>query len=163
MPSGVPVPHTFCSSFPPHSSLSPFSLFLTLLSSKIPNTGEKQVEITDLPDWAQPAFKGMKSLNRVQSRVSDCALYSSENMLVCAPTGAWGCLGGGVRQGCWGLGRGEEDTTAQDRRGECRLCKLYSCTSACFLSFNPESHNNTHHTPNTRTPPQVLVRPTLLC
>lgn len=49
--------------------------------------GEKQVEITDLPDWAQPAFKGMKSLNRVQSRVSDCALYSSENMLVCAPTG----------------------------------------------------------------------------
>jgi len=30
----------------------------------------------------------MTSLNRVQSRVSDCALYSSENMLVCAPTGA---------------------------------------------------------------------------
>jgi hypothetical protein len=60
--------------------------------------GEKQVEIADLPDWAQPAFKGMKSLNRVQSKVSDCALYSSENMLVCAPTGeaaaahrAWGC------------------------------------------------------------------------
>lgn len=50
--------------------------------------GEKQVEIADLPDWAQPAFKGMKSLNRVQSKVSDCALYSSENMLVCAPTGA---------------------------------------------------------------------------
>lgn len=45
------------------------------------------MEIADLPDWAQPAFKGMKSLNRVQSKVSDCALYSSENMLVCAPTG----------------------------------------------------------------------------
>lgn len=44
---------------------------------------------TDLPDWAQPAFGGMTSLNRVQSRVSDCALYSSENMLVCAPTGEW--------------------------------------------------------------------------
>jgi len=31
---------------------------------------------------------GMTSLNRVQSRVADSALYSSENMLVCAPTGA---------------------------------------------------------------------------
>lgn len=48
---------------------------------------EKLVGIKDLPDWAQPAFGGMQSLNRVQSRVSDCALYSSENMLVCAPTG----------------------------------------------------------------------------
>jgi len=28
------------------------------------------------------------SLACVQSRVSECALYSSENMLVCAPTGA---------------------------------------------------------------------------
>ncbi|KAF6257784.1 RNA helicase, activating signal cointegrator 1 [Scenedesmus sp. NREL 46B-D3] len=50
--------------------------------------GEKLVAITDLPDWAQPAFGGMQSLNRVQSRVCDTALYSSENMLVCAPTGA---------------------------------------------------------------------------
>jgi pre-mRNA-splicing helicase BRR2 len=49
--------------------------------------GEKLVAITDLPDWAQPAFGGMQSLNRVQSRVCDTALYSSENMLVCAPTG----------------------------------------------------------------------------
>lgn len=45
------------------------------------------MEISELPDWAQPAFKGMKALNRVQSKVADCALYSSENMLVCAPTG----------------------------------------------------------------------------
>jgi pre-mRNA-splicing helicase BRR2 len=49
--------------------------------------GEKLVAISDLPDWAQPAFGGMQSLNRVQSRVCDTALYSSENMLVCAPTG----------------------------------------------------------------------------
>lgn len=66
--------------------------------------GEKQVEISELPDWAQPAFKGMKSLNRVQSKVSDCALYSSENMLVCAPTGAcFGACCGGVTLGfvCW--------------------------------------------------------------
>lgn len=50
--------------------------------------GEELVEIGSLPDWAQPGFKGMKSLNRIQSRVYDCALFSSENMLVCAPTGA---------------------------------------------------------------------------
>ncbi|PSC69011.1 U5 small nuclear ribonucleo 200 kDa helicase-like [Micractinium conductrix] len=50
--------------------------------------GEQLVDITALPEWAQPGFKGMKALNRIQSRVCDCALYSSENMLVCAPTGA---------------------------------------------------------------------------
>lgn len=49
--------------------------------------GEALVEISSLPEWAQPGFKGMKALNRIQSRVCDCALYSSENMLVCAPTG----------------------------------------------------------------------------
>jgi hypothetical protein len=66
--------------------------------------GEKQVEISELPGWAQPAFKGMKALNRVQSKVSDCALYSSENMLVCAPTGeCFGACCGGVFLGfvCW--------------------------------------------------------------
>jgi pre-mRNA-splicing helicase BRR2 len=50
--------------------------------------GEQLVEISSLPEWAQPGFKGMKALNRIQSRVCECALYSSENMLVCAPTGA---------------------------------------------------------------------------
>lgn len=65
---------------------------------------EKLLTIQELPEWAQPAFGGMQSLNRVQSRVSDCALYSSENMLVCAPTGGcwchfnYHCLG----QQCWG-------------------------------------------------------------
>jgi len=41
-----------------------------------------------MPEWAQPAFKGMKTLNRIQSRIYDCALFSAENMLICAPTGA---------------------------------------------------------------------------
>ncbi|EFN58670.1 hypothetical protein CHLNCDRAFT_140958 [Chlorella variabilis] len=50
--------------------------------------GETLVDISSLPEWAQPGFKGMKSLNRIQSRVCDTALYSAENMLVCAPTGA---------------------------------------------------------------------------
>lgn len=30
---------------------------------------EKDVLITELPEWMQPAFVGMKSLNRIQSRV----------------------------------------------------------------------------------------------
>ncbi len=62
--------------------------------------GEKLVAIEELPDWAQPAFAGMKSLNRVQSTVSDAALYSSENMLICAPTGGWvvGWQGGRWRE-----------------------------------------------------------------
>ncbi|EYU41212.1 hypothetical protein MIMGU_mgv1a000056mg [Erythranthe guttata] len=50
--------------------------------------GEKLVKISDIPDWAQPAFKGMSQLNRVQSRVYETALFSAENILLCAPTGA---------------------------------------------------------------------------
>ena len=49
---------------------------------------EKLRDIAALPEWCAPAFEGVKSLNRVQSRVCDCALFSSENMLVSAPTGA---------------------------------------------------------------------------
>lgn len=50
--------------------------------------GEEFVRITDMPDWAQPAFPEMKSLNRVQSRVYETALFTPENLLLCAPTGA---------------------------------------------------------------------------
>ena len=32
-------------------------------------SGEKDVAIADLPDWMHPAFKGMKTLNRIQSKV----------------------------------------------------------------------------------------------
>ncbi|KAL2331128.1 hypothetical protein Fmac_018709 [Flemingia macrophylla] len=41
-----------------------------------------------MPDWAQPAFKGMTQLNRVQSRVYETALFKPDNLLLCAPTGA---------------------------------------------------------------------------
>lgn len=51
--------------------------------------GEKLRKVSELPDWARGAFAGMASLNRVQSRVADCAMFSGENMLVCAPTGGW--------------------------------------------------------------------------
>ncbi|XP_008811841.2 DExH-box ATP-dependent RNA helicase DExH12-like [Phoenix dactylifera] len=50
--------------------------------------GEELVKISAMPDWAQPAFEGMKQLNRVQSKVYETALFSPENLLLCAPTGA---------------------------------------------------------------------------
>ena len=42
----------------------------------------KLVPIEELPEWAQPAFKGMRTLNRVQSRVHKCALFSAEKAAV---------------------------------------------------------------------------------
>lgn len=48
---------------------------------------ERLREITELPEWARKAFKGMRSLNRIQSRVCNAALFSAENLLLCAPTG----------------------------------------------------------------------------
>lgn len=54
-----------------------------IISSK-----EKLTQINDLPTWAQPAFEGVRALNRIQSRMVQAALHSSENILLCAPTGA---------------------------------------------------------------------------
>ncbi|KAL7257965.1 hypothetical protein ACSBR1_004148 [Camellia fascicularis] len=51
-------------------------------------SGEELIKISDMPDWAQPAFKGMNQLNRVQSKVYETALFTAENILLCAPTGA---------------------------------------------------------------------------
>ncbi|GFY86340.1 U5 small nuclear ribonucleoprotein helicase [Actinidia rufa] len=50
--------------------------------------GEELIKISDMPEWAQPAFKGMAQLNRVQSKVYEPALFTAENILLCAPTGA---------------------------------------------------------------------------
>ena len=50
--------------------------------------GEKLIPIKDLPSWTHSAFKGMDKLNRIQSKMCDAALRSSENLLLCAPTGA---------------------------------------------------------------------------
>ncbi|XP_014233112.1 putative U5 small nuclear ribonucleoprotein 200 kDa helicase [Trichogramma pretiosum] len=49
---------------------------------------EKLVSISDLPKFAQPAFEGFKTLNRIQSRLYKTALDEDENLLLCAPTGA---------------------------------------------------------------------------
>ena len=39
------------------------------------------VPIHEFPDWAQLGFRGMKSLNRMQSQVYKTAFLSSENLL----------------------------------------------------------------------------------
>ena len=53
-----------------------------------PDHEERLVPIADLPDWTHAAFAGMTELNRIQSKLCDVALRSSENILLCAPTGA---------------------------------------------------------------------------
>ncbi|CAL9027659.1 unnamed protein product, partial [Prunus brigantina] len=47
-----------------------------------------QIEITKLHEFAQAAFRGYKSLNRIQSRIFRTVYCTNENILVCAPTGA---------------------------------------------------------------------------
>ena len=54
---------------------------------------ERLVQINELPEWMRGAFENakgerMKELNRIQSKVYETALFSAENMLLCAPTGA---------------------------------------------------------------------------
>ena len=53
-----------------------------------PDAEEPLVPVSALPTWAQPAFAGMTSLNRIQSRIFPAAFKSNVNLLVCAPTGA---------------------------------------------------------------------------
>ena len=50
--------------------------------------GQRLVQITDLDGLCQRTFKGFKALNRMQSLVYPVAYKTSENMLICAPTGA---------------------------------------------------------------------------
>ncbi|KAK4338827.1 hypothetical protein RND71_040289 [Anisodus tanguticus] len=50
--------------------------------------GEALVKISSLLEWAQPAFSGISQLNRVQSKVYETAIFSPENILLCAPIGA---------------------------------------------------------------------------
>lgn len=56
----------------------------------VPGPGEKLVGIADLDGLCRNTFKGYKNLNRMQSLVYPVAYKTSENMLICAPTGAVG-------------------------------------------------------------------------
>ncbi|TGO11321.1 hypothetical protein BTUL_0112g00110 [Botrytis tulipae] len=50
--------------------------------------GRRLVEISEMDGLCKRTFKGYKSLNRMQSLVYPVAYKTSENMLICAPTGA---------------------------------------------------------------------------
>jgi antiviral helicase SLH1 len=50
--------------------------------------GRKLIDIKEMDGLCQRTFKGYKSLNRMQSLVYPVAYHTSENMLICAPTGA---------------------------------------------------------------------------
>lgn len=50
--------------------------------------GRKLVEVGEMDGLCQQTFRGYKALNRMQSLVYPVAYQTSENMLVCAPTGA---------------------------------------------------------------------------
>lgn len=50
--------------------------------------GRKLVEISEMDGLCKRTFRGYKTLNRMQSLVYPIAYQTSENMLICAPTGA---------------------------------------------------------------------------
>jgi antiviral helicase SLH1 len=50
--------------------------------------GRKLVQISKMDGLCKRTFKGYKTLNRMQSLVYPVAYETSENMLICAPTGA---------------------------------------------------------------------------
>jgi antiviral helicase SLH1 len=50
--------------------------------------GRRLVDISELDGLCRGTFRGYKSLNRMQSLVYPVAYRTSENMLICAPTGA---------------------------------------------------------------------------
>ena len=58
------------------------------LKAKAFGEKEKLKKVADLPEFAQAAFAGYKSLNRVQSRLWKSCLEKDLNVLLCAPTGA---------------------------------------------------------------------------
>ncbi|KAK7272679.1 hypothetical protein RJT34_29429 [Clitoria ternatea] len=71
-----------------HLSKGYEEIHVPALKAKPLDPNEKLVKISSMPDWAQPAFKGMSQLNRVQSKVYETALFKPDNLLLCAPTGA---------------------------------------------------------------------------
>lgn len=50
--------------------------------------GRRLIEIAEMDGVCKRTFKGYKALNRMQSLVYPVAYKTSENMLICAPTGA---------------------------------------------------------------------------
>lgn len=51
-------------------------------------SGQKLIQVAEMDGLCQKTFKGYKALNRMQSLVYPVAYRTSENLLICAPTGA---------------------------------------------------------------------------
>lgn len=79
---GLPVGHT-------HQQFEKYEEYSIPAGRKgVPGPGERLVKISELDGLCRNTFKGYKSLNRMQSLVYPVAYKTSENMLICAPTGA---------------------------------------------------------------------------
>jgi activating signal cointegrator complex subunit 3 len=63
-------------------------IFMPAAKKSVAGPDENIINIDTLESWAQLAFGDTKRLNRIQSKVFDSAYHTSENLLVCAPTGA---------------------------------------------------------------------------
>ena len=125
-----------------------------------PPAGEALVEISALPDWAQPGFKGMKSLNRIQSRVCDCALYSSE-------VGAGWPLRSLPPAAAAAAAAAEAERGARCGPRCCRgWLRLFGALSPMLSITHPPAHHATPSGPR-RTcwcaPPREQARPTWPC
>jgi pre-mRNA-splicing helicase BRR2 len=53
---------------------------------------ESLFPVDKLPKYAQAAFDGFKTLNRIQSKLQKATMDSDENLLLCAPTVRSQCL-----------------------------------------------------------------------
>ncbi|KAK4099788.1 Sec63-domain-containing protein [Parathielavia hyrcaniae] len=58
------------------------------LPKKRTDPSDKNVPVSDMPEWAQAPFSTVKSLNKIQSECYPTAFQDDGNMLVCAPTGS---------------------------------------------------------------------------
>ncbi|KAG2787421.1 Activating signal cointegrator 1 complex subunit 3 [Phytophthora cactorum] len=63
-------------------------VFIPAHAKKALGREEKLVAISSLEAFAQTAFHGITTLNRLQSKLFNAAYNSNQNLLVCAPTGA---------------------------------------------------------------------------
>lgn len=66
------------------------SVSLPAMKAKVPDYVAKRelLQIASLDPIAQQVFRGMKTLNRIQTMVFETAYKTNENLLICAPTGA---------------------------------------------------------------------------
>jgi pre-mRNA-splicing helicase BRR2 len=63
-------------------------VYIPAVTHKI-SSDEKLIPIASMPNWTHKSFPSYNtSLNRIQSKVYEAAFKSSENLLICAPTGA---------------------------------------------------------------------------